>query len=84
MIVPYDLSASMGSTAKFDNPRFVAAMASIKSKTEQAGIPCGLHVVTPSEDDLRNKLDDGFRFIAYSIDSVFLNQVVASPVIKGK
>ena len=84
LIGPYDLSASMGLTAQFDQLEFITAMASIKTKAEHAGIPCGLHVVAPSADELRDKLDDGYRFIAYSIDSVFLNQIAARPDMTGE
>ena len=84
LIGPYDLSASMGLTAQFGQPEFISAMADIKSKADHAGIPCGVHVVAPSADDLRDKLDGGYRFIAYSIDSVFLNWAVARPDITGE
>jgi len=36
-------------------------------------------VVSPFVDDLQEKVDDGYRFIAYSIDSVFLNHAVSRP-----
>jgi len=82
LIGPYDLSASMSLTAQFDHPEFVKAMKDIKSKSEFANIPCGVHIVTPSISDLQEKLDDSYRFIAYSIDSVFLNHAAISPNIK--
>jgi 2-dehydro-3-deoxyglucarate aldolase len=81
MIGPYDLSASMGVTAKFDHPEFTKAIRDIRSKSEFANIPCGVHVVSPFIDDLQEKVDDNYRFIAYSIDSVFLNHAVARPNI---
>lgn len=84
LVGPYDLSASMGLTGQFDNQKFVTALETIKHKTENAGIPCGIHVVEPSSDKLCEKLDEGYRFIAYSIDSVFFSQVVSMPLIKGK
>jgi hypothetical protein len=36
-------------------------------------------VVEPSVKDLQAKVDDGYRFIAYSIDSVFLNHSAIKP-----
>jgi 2-dehydro-3-deoxyglucarate aldolase len=81
LIGPYDLSASMNITAQFDHPEFVKAIRDIKSKSESANISCGIHVVSPSVDDLKDKIDDNYRFIAYSIDSVFLNHVVTRPKI---
>jgi 2-dehydro-3-deoxyglucarate aldolase len=81
LIGPYDLSASMGMTAKFDHPEFAKAIKDIRGKSEFANIPCGVHVVSPFVDDLQKKIDDGYRFIAYSIDSVFLNHAVVKPNI---
>mgnify|MGYP003991617933 FL=1 len=81
LIGPYDLSASMNLTAQFDHPEFVKAMGDIKRKSEFANIPCGVHVVSPSANDLKEKLSDGYRFIAYSIDSVFLNHIAVKPDI---
>lgn len=81
LIGPYDLSASMNLTAQFNHPEFTKAISDIKSKSDAANIPCGVHVVSPLIDDLQKKVDDGYRFIAYSIDSVFLNYIAARPNI---
>ena len=79
LIGPYDLSASMGVTAKFEEQKFLDIMRIIKDMADEAKIPCGVHVVSPFVDDLQEKVDDGYRFIAYSIDSVFLNHAVSRP-----
>jgi 2-dehydro-3-deoxyglucarate aldolase len=72
LIGPYDLSASMGLTAKFDDPSFIGALDRIRTLCQHANISCGLHVVMPDFDVLNQKINDGYRFIAYSIDAVFL------------
>jgi len=79
LIGPYDLSASMGITAQFDSPEFITVTKQILSKSKYLGIPCGMHVVKPSLVDLQEKIDDGYRFIAYSIDAVMLQAQAASP-----
>ncbi len=84
LIGPYDLSASMGLTAKFDHPDFVAVMNQIRQVSESAKIPCGVHIVQPSSEELNQKLANGYRFIAYSIDAVFLNKNVTIPEIIGR
>jgi len=76
LIGPYDLSASMGLTSQFDHPDFSAAMESILAKASKANVASGVHVVTPSRDDLDQRLSEGYRFLAYSIDSVMLRHVV--------
>jgi len=82
LIGPYDLSASMNLTAQFNHPKFVSMMKTIKDKSKTANIPCGVHVVSPDVDLLKEKINCGYSFIAYSIDSVFLNSIVAKPHIE--
>lgn len=80
MVGPYDLSGSMGLTAQFDNPRFVAIMDKIANACKKFGVPMGLHIVQPDPDALRREIAAGSRFIAYGIDSVFLWKAAERPV----
>ena len=82
LIGPYDLSASMGLTAEFDRPEFLEAMDRIRTTCARRGIPSGIHVVTPDPGVLRQRIQDGYRFIAYSIDAVFLNASSACPSVE--
>jgi len=79
MIGPYDMSASMGLTAQFDAPEFRATMEIILDLCTRNRIPCGVHVVKPELEGMRQRIVQGYRFIAYSIDSVFLNTCVSAP-----
>jgi 2-dehydro-3-deoxyglucarate aldolase len=81
LIGPYDLSASMGMTAKFDAPQFTTVMDRIRSLCRQHNIPCGVHVVMPDVEALKQRVNEGYRFIAYSIDAVFFNNAAISPVL---
>jgi len=74
MIGPYDLSASMGLTGDFSSEKFIGAMETILSMCQTASISCGIHVVQPCEAELHQRIEDGYRFIAYCIDAVFLSQ----------
>jgi len=76
LIGPYDLSASMGYTAQFDQPEFIAAMERIRTLCRQANKACGVHVVMPDADALQQRIKEGYLFLAYSIDAVMLNSVV--------
>jgi len=80
LIGPYDLSASMGITADFEKDAFVDVMNKIKMIAGKHNIACGLHVVAPSSAELEDKVQKGYRFLAYSIDTVFLNHSVTCPV----
>src|SRR5439155_1310860 len=81
LIGPYDLSASIGQTAQFSHPDFQNLMNRIQDISTRAGIACGLHVVTPTPEELRRQQAAGFRFLAYSIDAVILNHGAARPEI---
>jgi 2-dehydro-3-deoxyglucarate aldolase len=81
LIGPYDLSASMGITAKFDHPEFISVMERIRIQAEKYNVPCGVHIVSPSKEKLKQRIGEGYRFIAYSIDAAFLNAVVPKPNI---
>jgi 2-dehydro-3-deoxyglucarate aldolase len=79
LVGPYDLSASLGRTAQFTHPEFEATMKRILDVTRAAGVPCGVHVVEPSPEELGRREAAGYRFIAYSIDSVILRQGARRP-----
>ena len=81
LIGPYDLSASMGMTADFGSTEFIDVMNTIQSIAAKRKIACGVHVVEPSSIELEEKIRKGYRFIAYSIDTVFLNRSLNCPVV---
>lgn len=74
LVGPYDLSASMGITGKFEEPLFEKIMSRILALCEQYQVPAGIHVVQPDIKMVDKRIAEGYRFIAYSIDSVFLRE----------
>ena len=72
LIGPYDLSASMGLTAQFDHPEFLAVMDNIREKAKEINVAAGVHVVQPSEGELKQYIVEGYQFLVFSIDAVFL------------
>jgi 2-dehydro-3-deoxyglucarate aldolase len=81
LIGPYDLSASIDRTAQFGHPEFESLITQILQVSSSAGIACGVHIVAPSVEELRRRQAAGFRFLAYSIDSVILNHGAARPQV---
>ena len=79
LVGPYDLSASMGLVAEFDHPDFCLTVEKIRVLAQAKAVPVGIHIVTPSSEQLRARLKEGYRFIAYSIDSVSLEQSISRP-----
>jgi 2-dehydro-3-deoxyglucarate aldolase len=70
---PYDLSGSLGIPGEFSNPLFVSAMEEIKRISKKVGKPGGMHIIEPIEDSLREAIEQGYQFIAYSLDFKFLD-----------
>jgi len=77
LIGPYDLSSSMGMTGAFSAPEFIDAINYILTLCKKHNIPCGVHVVQPDLSMLQKRINDGYLFIAYSIDAVFLSDAAA-------
>ena len=71
-IGPYDLSASYGIPGQFDHPRMKDALRRILKAAREAGVAPGIHVVHPPVEQVRDRLAEGFRFIAYCGDMLVL------------
>ena len=55
LLGPYDLSASLHQTAKFNHPNYLRALRTILWKAQTFRIPLGIHVVEPSTTELKKK-----------------------------
>ena len=69
----------MGITAEFDNKDFVAVMDRIISFCNEYKVPCGDHVVQPDPKLLEKRIKQGYQFLAYSADGIFLYSSSAAP-----
>lgn len=74
MIGPYDLSASLGIPGRFDDETFRKALQQFLDICNAQNIAPGMHVVQGDPATLKEAINDGFRFIAYGIDTVFLRK----------
>jgi 2-keto-3-deoxy-L-rhamnonate aldolase RhmA len=68
IIGPYDLSCSMGIPGQFEHPELIAALDKILATGKRLGVPSGLHIVEPDVERLAQSIQQGYRFIAYSVD----------------
>ncbi len=73
LIGPYDLSASLNITGKFSNKKFKSAIKKILGTCKLNKKSAGIHQVKPSISDLKKLIKQGFNFIPYGMDSVFLS-----------
>jgi 2-keto-3-deoxy-L-rhamnonate aldolase RhmA len=71
-IGPYDLSTSYGVPGQFEHPLMRAAMARILAAAKDARVAAGIHVVHPPVEQVKDRLAEGFRLIAYGGDMLFL------------
>lgn len=71
-IGPYDLTASMGITAQFEHPTYLAARDAILAACRRHSVVPGIHVVQPDVAQARACMAEGYRFLAYSLDITML------------
>ena len=81
MVGPYDLSGSMGMPGDFGNPEFEKVMAEIASTAREFKVAMGAHVVEPDPAQLKARIDQGYLFVAYGIDAVFMQRMAKLPDI---
>ena len=65
---PYDLSSSLGIPGQWAHPKMTEAMARIREIGGASGKAPGIHVIEPDPEAARQKMAEGYRFIAYSLD----------------
>lgn len=68
IVGPYDLSGSMGIPGQFDNPDLIEAMDIVHAAAKKYNKPGGIHIVEPESSQLKQRVDEGHKFIAYSVD----------------
>lgn len=72
IVGPYDLSGSLGVPGQFDHPEVVAALDRVKEVTARLGAVSGFHVISDDPAQTAQKIEEGYRFVAYSLDILFL------------
>jgi len=82
MIGPYDLSASMGKPGRFSDPDVVKVIDRIMASARRHNLAAGFHIVPPDPKLVKQKIKQGFSFLAYSVDSILLGEA-ADNAMKG-
>jgi 2-dehydro-3-deoxyglucarate aldolase len=68
IVGPYDLSGSLGIPGQFEDPLMKNALERIRTIGQASDKAAGFHVVEPDTARLRECIDQGYRFLAYSTD----------------
>ena len=74
MIGPYDLSASMGLPGQLTHPAVQEAQQLVRQACTRHQVAPGLHVVAAAPAELRQRLEEGFLFLACSLDTLFIQE----------
>jgi 2-dehydro-3-deoxyglucarate aldolase len=75
-IGPYDLSASMGKPGEFDDKDVVEALKKYRKIALECDKKMGIHVINPNYNDVLIKKNEGYNFIAFSSDIIFLADTI--------
>ena len=72
-IGPNDLSGSIGIPRQLARKEYKDAVKRVKEAGLAYGITSGIHVVEPDIQEFDSVIKDGFKFIAYSLDTRVLD-----------
>lgn len=78
IIGPYDLSSSLGVSGQFNHPKVTAALEDVQRITKELNAVAGYHVVPPHPSLAIERIRQGYLFLAYSVDFLFLGELCRS------
>jgi len=74
IVGPYDLSASLGISGQFEHPYFIEALNEVHRISKKYNAVAGYHVVYPEPAQVLEKILQGYNFLAYGVDFLFLGE----------
>ena len=74
LIGPYDLSASMNLAGQLDHPGVRAAQQAVLDACQRQKVAAGIHVVAVDPEEVRRRVEAGYRFVACGIDTLFIRE----------
>ena len=77
MIGPYDLSGSLGKPGEFGDPEVVEALEKVQEAADRHQVPAGFHSVSSDPEEARRRMEEGYRFLAFSLDTIFLGDAAS-------
>ena len=75
-IGPYDLSGSLNIPGDFHNQIVINAIKKVEKSCQMNDFPIGYHVIEPNSNFLKEKIDEGYKFLAFSTDCLFMGQKI--------
>lgn len=77
LVGPYDLSGSLGHPGRFDHPEVLEAVQRIETVCLAKRRALGFHVIQPQRRLLEERIQKGYTFLAFSLDTLFLGTACA-------
>jgi len=72
IVGPYDISGSLGFPGEFEHPEFKKCIKEIMEVAKDCKKPAGFHVIPPDTKEVERVIKLGYKFIAISLDTLFL------------
>lgn len=83
-IGPYDLSASLNHPGDFNHPEVKRYLKLYDEITAKSKLKKGYHVISTKFEDIEEKANLGYSFIAFSTDALFLGKAIENELNKRK
>ena len=84
IIGPYDLSASMGKPGKYNDKDVKEVLSKYEVIAKKYNKMIGFHVIEPDYKIVQEKINKGYDFIAFSLDTIFLGSLPRNEIKKIK
>ena len=75
IIGPYDLSGSMGKPGQYNDEKVNKSLLEYERISKKLNKPMGYHVIEPDYHLVLEKIEAGYTFIAFSLDTLFLGTI---------
>lgn len=72
IVGPYDLSGSLGVPGQFEHAEVKAALDRVMKVSQEMNVLSGFHVIPPEPEVFQEKIVQGYKFLAHSLDILFL------------
>ncbi len=72
IVGPYDLSGSLGRPGDFAHAKMKKALERVEKISKKSGKAAGIHVIQPDPQEAEKRIKEGYNFVAFSLDTLFL------------
>ena len=74
IIGPYDLSGSLDCPGNWEDENLIKCLEDVQSVIDKKIKTAGYHIINPGKKEIKSKIDQGYRFIAYSREMILMSQ----------